>query len=129
MLVKTFLFGTVCLLVNGNLLKDQTAVAASQSSFFHVHRMISEWNEKRGKNSEIVIFYTGNDNFVLEKIVKSIPGNNPMLIVNPNHCERIENRDDSFIIIATDLFEEVSEIFYRICCSSGLISILKSILK
>jgi hypothetical protein len=50
----------------------------------------------------------GKKSDLLENVIKVIPKDNPVIIVEPIQCKLIQKRKAEFVIIVSDMFEMVS---------------------
>lgn len=87
-------------------------LSRSQSSVFYVSGLISDWNQKNAERvNEVVIFDIGKPTESIFDLCRMIPHANPIFLVKPNQCQTIHPREAAFIIIASDIYDRVSEVF------------------
>jgi hypothetical protein len=108
-LVKIFLVISLPL-VNCDLLSvTKTSLAVSQSPLFYVSGLISDWNKKHPGVNQVVVLNVGRKSDLSADLFKSIPRDNPVIIVDPKQCKLIEKRKAEFVVITSDIFDAVSE--------------------
>jgi hypothetical protein len=125
-LVKIFLL--ICLpLVTCELLSvTETSLATSHSPAFYVNGLISDYNRKHPGTNQIVVLNIGKKSDLWENVIKVIPKDNPMIIVDPKQCKLIEKRKAEFVVIVSDMFERVSYVNRLIFTCSYILKNKKS---
>lgn len=78
------------------------------SRAFIVAGLIRDWNKKNRDLRDVILFNVGRKQILLENIINIIPKENPVLIMDPDQCENIVNRKVAFVIIMSNIVNEVS---------------------
>lgn len=114
MKVLTFLLRFVAIfgsVVSCNLLRrTQTSLTIEPSREFLISGLMKDWNRKSKDIKDVVVFNIGNRSKVLENLVKIIPKENPVRVMDPDQCDPDQwyDREVSFIFIVSNSFETVS---------------------
>lgn len=115
--VKFFLISFIVSLplISCGILNDSSnELSASPSPSFYAAGLISDWNKKNPKSvGEIAIFNIGKRNDVFDDIIKAIPKTNPVYHAETKHCDKFGNRATAFIIITSDVLDDVSKLETR----------------
>lgn len=75
---------------------------------FYVSELIKDWNKKHSEVCNVLLFDTGSKSDIQDDIIRKIPKVNPVINVEPQQCEKLENREGSFIIITSDVLNAVN---------------------
>ena len=74
-------------------------------------RIINESNQKYAGSNLVTVFDIGNKSDLVVDLLKVIPKKNSVLVIDPKNCQKLEERKAAFVIILSDIFDNVS-IFY-----------------
>jgi hypothetical protein len=88
--------------------KSESSVTVEKGPLFYVRELIEDWNRKHSQIGDVVLFNIGNESVQRENIAKAIPKENPLVIVDPENCNRMGVRKAAFIIITTETLNAVS---------------------
>lgn len=101
LLLKLFLLGSISFLNNG-----EPKVNSYNIPYF-VSGLIKDFNRKHSEIINLVHFNVGKKTSMFEEVSKVLTSNNTVIRIDPEMCEKIENREGSFIIITSNLFNAV----------------------
>lgn len=102
-----FLILTCLAILNFGAVESDTKLKVSQSPQFYLSEIIKDWNGKHQETGDILLFNFGRNQDVLEKVVKIIPKNNAVTIIDPLQCKQIVNQTSNFVVILVEKFNEV----------------------
>jgi hypothetical protein len=98
------------LVVQCSLLEtEETSLSTSHSPLFYVSEIIKDWNRKHPETSQVVVINMVKKNTdVVDDVLRVIPKENSVAVVEQNRCKFIDNRKAEFVVIVTESAELVS---------------------
>lgn len=102
--IKLFLLCSISFLSHGE------PKAKSRNIPYIVSGLIEDFNRKHSEVINVVHLNVGKKLEMFEEVSKVLNRNNAAIRIHPKLCEKIENREGSFIIITSNLFNAVRTI-------------------
>jgi hypothetical protein len=81
---------------------------SSQSSILFLLELISDWNEKHYETGDILVFNLESSRKSIDYLMKKIPKDNPVTIVDPEQCLAISKMKPIFIVVLSKYYDYVS---------------------
>jgi hypothetical protein len=94
-------------------MKQSEAGPSSQSPLFYLLELICDWNEKHFEIGDILVFSLESSRVSVDYLLKRIPKNNPVTVIDPEQCLEISKMKPIFILVLTKDYGYVS--LQRVC--------------
>lgn len=83
--------------------------AEPKNQAFYVSGLIRDWNKKHAEVCDVLVFEVGDKSDLTDEIIRKIPKENAVMVMDSTKCQEIESREGSFIIIMMNVLSAVSE--------------------
>ena len=87
---------------------QKTTLHSNHRQVLTVARIIEDWNRKYSRSNLVAVLDIGNKSDLAVDLLKVIPKENSVLIVDSKQCRKLEGRKAAFVIILSDVFDSVS---------------------
>lgn len=91
------------------LLKSLNEVETPKKPLFFVSGLISDWSSKTSETSDVIVLHDGKKSFYVENILQAVPKSNAVTFLLSNRCNKIEEREATFIVMIVENYKAVSD--------------------